>query len=319
MFKLIHISDLHFAAGPNKGGFIAAFASNATNERNGRHNQDLADLSAYFIAKNLGDYDCLLISGDIATRGTEADLQVARQYVLAPATQSGGYLSTHNRPTLSYGSRPTVLLPGNHDRFKGPLGEPGSDKFEHAFPNHWKVGLNGVQSVKVVAASGVEVSIISADFTLISKTSASVPGGHFSQGRCIAAILSYLKWVTNTIRKRYPERGIIWVSHFPPPVDSFDIGVYHELIDGDLLLTAARSCSVEYILCGHLHKQGISTYNGVTVIMAGTLCQWPSKNGNWIHALEFVGTGQNLKLSAMNNFLYNSDNVDFGLDVASSF
>ncbi|MCJ2068313.1 metallophosphoesterase [Methylobacterium sp. J-030] len=319
MLSFVHITDLHFSATPGVYSFIGA----ALSERyqagvgivqdffNGRHSPEIAEIAADFIQRRLGDHDCILLTGDLATRGTQSDLQTARDYVLSPSANGTTYQTSTGRPTLSVGNRPVVLLPGNHDRFEDSKCVPGGTMFDSVFGDKWTKGPQSVQVNAVCGLDGTTINVICADFTLPSAQHADPPAFFPGQGRCIEDVVRELSRVTLASRVKYPRRGIIWVSHFPPSFPNEPVGRLLELVDSHFLLDAARNCGIKYLICGHTHRQYYVDAADIILIVGGTACMLHSSNGNWINSLRFEVNNGEADIVEFSSFEFSQEDKDF--------
>ena len=263
----------------------------------------------------MSDHDCVLVTGDLATRGLTPDLRLAYDYILSPASVSNGYLGSDNRPTLSMAGRPIILAPGNHDRFKNFVGTPNSIEFENVFASHWSAGPRGVQANRLHGKSKLDLYIVSADFTLEDTSCASPPIPLYAagQGRCYPSVVAELIRVTTKIKTLHPDVGVIWVSHFPPSLNEFTVDGTLKLIDDSGLISAAKHCNIKYIISGHVHCPALIKGPHTTLIIGGTLCAVPSANGNWINSLAFNYSNGSLALQGVEMFRFNKTLKDFEL------
>jgi 3',5'-cyclic AMP phosphodiesterase CpdA len=264
VFRLLHISDLHFSFEPRRldalsrirSGFrerqvLRALFRVRLNALFSSHDLDLARAIAEFAFRHRETLHGIIITGDLATTGMREDLDVAFNFITSPAAV--GVTSTQRTPTLAASGLNVVLLPGNHDRYLSELGGPGGTDFDEVFEEFWELGER-VQSV-VFEEEGTRqnLGIVCADFSLRYHSDAQVPKtmGRLGQGRVYQSVLDDLVVETERLRSNSPSIGIIWAVHFPPnaPGGTRSLG----LIDGRNLVSSARDQGVRHILAGHIH------------------------------------------------------------------
>src|SRR5580704_7639784 len=133
-FRLLHASDLHLALKPYQYGLpdswwdVVRFRCSPSLVSS----QDPDLVKAFFVFASTMppddiDYDILVLSGDLATTGQWADLQVARAFIEGVA--AGGAPPTFDLPSLDGHPGTVKLIPGNHDRFGPPpsgVNHPGN-------------------------------------------------------------------------------------------------------------------------------------------------------------------------------------------------
>jgi hypothetical protein len=318
------MSDFHFSCIGTKEnyGLKARFNAKIINRKTGSqqgilakyagiHSSALAEAAAEFVHNKLGDHSFVLVSGDLASHGFQCDLKLAYEYVSSNPSSAGMYMTANTFPTLNTQKRPIIVMPGNHDRFKDIIGSPRSSQFERIFSPILKKPPSAVQNF-VIKGSGIEISLICADFTLEKKNNAAAPGilPHAGQGYAYAHIIQELKSQTLQIQKLHPSRFIIWVSHFPPMPSHIIKDPKLELIKYDELILAADSCNISYILSGHVHrpehhyfkagssKDGITVNNRIDVIAVGTACVEASLDGNHINSVSIKKSAGKYSLQA---------------------
>jgi hypothetical protein len=92
---------------------------------------DLAETAARIIYEQGGEFDFIVISGDLATTGHVEYLRAAREYTHGNAAR--GYLTASGKPTLVAEDKKKLVLPGNHDRFRTLLGSSADPHFDLVF------------------------------------------------------------------------------------------------------------------------------------------------------------------------------------------
>lgn len=148
-FSILHASDFHIAAQSDRGppalerwdageAPLAILREMRASEwlsiTPSSYSAFAARSFARFMRRNRQfEVDAFVISGDIATSAKKADLDVAHAFLFGAAD------STHKpRMKLESAEFPTIIIPGNHDRF-GFLHFPGVALFDDLFPN-WEGG-----------------------------------------------------------------------------------------------------------------------------------------------------------------------------------
>jgi hypothetical protein len=84
------------------------------------------------------------------------------------------WLTANGFPTLESSGAPTILLPGNHDRFHGPCLHAGGVVFDAIFAGDWN-GRRKTQTLIVLQLGKENPAVVAADFTL--KRNADVASG----------------------------------------------------------------------------------------------------------------------------------------------
>src|SRR5262245_61356838 len=105
--------------------------------------------------------------------------------------------------------------------------------------------------------------------------------GVYGQGRVYPEILETLRRRTRDLQHQYAGVNVIWLIHFAP----FECGWNLRLIDYNDVTTAASSCGVSAILCGHTHsarKDGSSEH---TIYCGGSAGCVDSENDARIHVV----------------------------------
>ncbi len=291
-FRLLHVSDFHFAVRPRMIEFPdtpAALQDLAVTR--GRlcpssHDPDLAEAAARFLYRHPNRFDVVLATGDLATTGHPDDLAVAYEYFFAPPVlawwgRSGG-------PTLQAGQAPVRVLPGNHDRYQGWYLGPGGCEFDRTFaPAGWQSGQRAQTLIVLEGERGEKLAIIAADFCLASYYDATGPWGYLGQGKVYPGVLQALREATCRQRQGHGAIGIAWAVHFPPAFADIDPDLM--LHDEQLLLDEAAGLGVEHIFCGHTHEARQYTRAGsalVQVHCAGSAAQYVTRCGNALHDTE---------------------------------
>lgn len=278
-FRVSHISDLHFSAivgrlnGLEDAGSLREQCDAVISELLwGRHRAPLypstfsADVALSLLrmlSKRMPSLDALIVTGDLSTTGSEADLKVAKDYFRGciPENWNPGV----ECPSLLMGEDIIIALPGNHDRYEGVALMPGGTLFERYFGLCWDFDIGcshdvhspvGSSRVKIctLEKDDIGLGIVMADLSLRDAHSAEGALGWIGQGAasCIAEMVE----ATNLIRGEAKDAGIgaavIWAIHFPPVFPGSDEKL--KLLNEDALIAAAEGLGVELILAGHTHK-----------------------------------------------------------------
>ena len=296
-FRLNQISDLHFSA--IVGRLNGLEAAHSLRERSdviiceliwGAHRAPLypstfsADVALSLLrdlSKKIPFLDALVVTGDLATTGADADLVVARDYFSGriPANWNPG----EECPSLLTGEDVIITLPGNHDRYEGVALLPGGARFEQHFGSFWDfeqkwsydpLSVLGNSQVKVctLEKDNVGLGIVLADLSLRDAHSAEGSWGWVGQGA--ASCIREMVLATESIREEAQDAGIgaavIWAVHFPPGFPGNDEQL--RLLNEDAFIAAAEASGIQLILAGHTH-QPLRYFAGatrsVTVICSG--------------------------------------------------
>lgn len=302
---IVHVSDLHMAADANRlpspfqekshrkkirqlcdmairrGQRIDGLQDNilscaSHSVRAARHFASFLDLKVRpALSPNL-----FIVSGDVSTTGTIEDLREARNYL--STSTSSGWTSPLRKPVLGIPRGSLLVIPGNHDRYRGRLLKPNNKEFDNVFSSQWSPVSScgrvvcGVHST----SSGEKLVIASADFSLMKCRDGWPPKwtGHVGTGRVYPAILKNLCAASKAACLENNTSALVWVIHFPPGFQ----GVPPELrlLDEEILLQAAEEVGVRIIFSGHTHQARRYTVGSVVVNCAGSLLE-SSADDNW--------------------------------------
>lgn len=299
-FRLIHISDLHlsvregwFNALSRKGNRLGWALRNLYKGKNifypSSFDSSLIQAVTSHLQKISDEIDALIISGDLATTGRDDDLNVAINSLNGQFPSSWGAFP-RQAGILSM-DFPTIIIPGNHDRYKVTTGLPGNYRFESIFGKYWDAG-QGISSSEfggnyvrsTVLRKGQETLIICcADFTLYGESDADVSAfSYLGQGVVHSDRLGELQSETQALigNSDYSDAAVIWVVHFPPYFKGLDPKLVLRL--DERLINAAKAEGVTCILAGHTHNQRCYSVDGVRIYCAGTVCsvdlEYPGRN-----------------------------------------
>src|ERR1700680_725783 len=182
-FRLLHVSDLHVG----EGGFYSELAENRIRQmKTGLRDRFFKPASlprlealAQFAYRERDRIEVLVISGELATRGTEKALLTALAFV--DGTPVNRWKGANAVPTLRGANRRIHLLPGNHDRFNEHAGA-GALVFDRIFHDYWAAG-QGCAHIEVQRESGESLILVFCDFTLACDDDASSFVAVWGQGR----------------------------------------------------------------------------------------------------------------------------------------
>ena len=256
--RLLHLSDLHLAGHP-RSKFVRRIPMKG---------YDLTVLRrvAAFAFRHKDVLDGIVISGDLAQSGLSRDLRLAADFVHLPPSHSPLEWLVDNGPaprwpTLQASATPIALVPGNHDRFRGPwLAGPGSEGFDEFFERDWEAGIGGVQKFVFPDEEHPYLTVLCADFSLAHTKDATVLTGHWGQGKVYSADdnprLQALVAETKEVQEK-TRSAVIWMVHFAPEFEQVEelpnLPENLWLIDAGDLLQEADDLGIHHILCGHTH------------------------------------------------------------------
>lgn len=127
--------------------------------------------AADFLGEFARQLDLLVVLGDLATTGLDADLAVAEQVFLDSRTKE--HLNAALEPRLGGLGIPLHVVPGNHDRYKDDVATPGCKNFDAVFHSVYQP-QNGVCSEQI-SRDGIDLALISADFCFAAGEELSYP------------------------------------------------------------------------------------------------------------------------------------------------
>jgi 3',5'-cyclic AMP phosphodiesterase CpdA len=328
-FRLLHLSDLHFAVQQKVIGFpdlkhLLHYPLGQPGLSPSSFDLDLAKAVARHAFLRGNQLDAILITGDLATVGAAADLTLAHNFVHAqglavplpgqPVWTWAPWLSATGFPTLESSGAPVVLFPGNHDRFHGWRMHAGGTLFDTIFAGDWD-GRRKAQTFIVLQLGQEKLAIIGADFTL--QHNRHVVGGgrwaYMGQGRVYPAVLHALLQETQAQRAQHDRLGVVWALHFPPEFVPLDPDL--RLVD-DHLLKAATQIGVTRLFCGHTHEPrqyALASNPAVQVYCAGTATQYcaPPPNANSFHPREIDVAGGVILDVRWTTLRWNPERKDF--------
>lgn len=284
-FRLGHLSDLHISelrdwlnptelvtSGKYVAKALAAFkALLGESAVHALHPSTFSCDIAYELLRALSGkryremFDCLVVTGDLATTGWHEDMAAACGFFSGQLSEA--WLPLGIAPNLLQELPcPIITLPGNHDRYDGFNHIPKSREFERHFGAGWDFDrdttfryVDATEKVQLTAIEKGErdiLLIVLADFSLSSYFNDSGLFGWIGQGKVEKALVSQLVLSTRRAVAEYREEGKnvtpIWAVHFPPNFPNIESDL--QLLDSDLLTAGAGYCGVELLLAGHTHS-----------------------------------------------------------------
>jgi hypothetical protein len=319
--RILHCSDLHLSDRPYRYGLPDVLDNwvqhglppLAAISRVSSQDPDIVRALAEFAVTNSSGYDVLLVSGDIATTGSDADLQRAASLFEAPAI-TAGFLTGQDAPTIQPLQNKLALIPGNHDRFgpatAGALGySPGSKNFERFFSPFWNAA-HGARELRAIGKNGTTLVLIGADFTLQSADLGHGMFGHLGQGRAYPNCLNALRQLTADARTRYPKAIVVWVIHFDP----LRIDGSCALLDAGDFVDAVEREGIPAVLCGHTHHKGTRHLALASVHVCGTSTQLYAPDGHYVSLLEVDAADPAQPSVRVAQFRFSDDHQTFILD-----
>ncbi len=289
--RLLHLSDLHLAAGTNRARY------KITNARTGLitiNSKNALEALAKFVHTKRTQLDAILISGDLGVTGDVSDLSCAIEFLQSPpgtGFHPFPWLTRKNKATINFFSpKEIIILPGNHDRFLNlHTAWPGTE-FYNIFRSYWEVGVGGIKSTFLPNRTKPTLAIICCDFTLNDTGDAEPTWGRWGQGKVRMEILDALEKKTKKIRGDHPSCAVLWAIHFAPfykeyfKDDEMDIIADAMVLqESKLLSERAQELEINRILCGHTHRVKEYSFSDdpkVTVYCAGTsTCSYENYKG----------------------------------------
>lgn len=286
-FQLLHLSDLHFGAWTRRSWVDAGFSGLLKGKNSlvypTSHSPVLAEAVAEVAFSLRGSLDAVLITGDLASTGSDEDLREAHAFVTSPPTSL--WLADANSPTLAASDAAMIVLPGNHDRFKGPEVRPpcwssGGRAFDRYF-SEWSTRRAVAYVLQGQASQTEHLGIVCGDFSLRRNSHATGRRARLGQGYAYRYVLNRMVKLTQEVRSRYERSAVIWAVHFPPLFPHNDSLL--ELLEGTRVLVEAAQRSIQYILCGHTHDAMVYKYPRfprTEVHCGGSACILESNTGN---------------------------------------
>jgi 3',5'-cyclic AMP phosphodiesterase CpdA len=285
-FLIAQISDLHFGLRHNRFNPIDAITTSLREKAAvalsevirqplkagstfypSTFEKDVAASLLWALHEDLPRLDGLVVTGDLATTGGDADLKVATDYFsgLVPADWDVGPAPL---PSLIKNERDIIVsLPGNHDRYEGTALLPGGGAFERHLGPCWDfdraksydlISVEGKSRVKActIVKDRAAIAIVMADFSLDTAGGGLGLFGYIGQGRVSRTVLGHLLETTEIVRAEARnaelDLGLVWALHFPPCYPGISNSL--RLLDDNELSNPAIESGVSVILAGHTHE-----------------------------------------------------------------
>lgn len=322
LFSYLHLTDLHFCVQaqrknapqlrkrpwkeiidtvPRQGkelGFSSLFLPAS-------FDTEAAKGVAQFCSNWSDSVDGIIITGDLATTGSTADIAVAAQFVTEPA---GGpeYLTADRFPTIASLQVPVHVFAGNHDRYMNNVARPFSNHFDFVFEDYMDRKTPFVGSW-VSEKDEKALAFVYADFCLRTRLEASFPQqlNAYGQGRVYEDVLDELRVETLSIRREYPGIHVVWMVHFAP----YECGLYLRLHEHQRYLDAAEALGVVATICGHTHELLSRELKTQTIYCGGSACCVDNVGGYMVHVLDFE-VDEDCFVSRI-TYIWDEDNAEF--------
>jgi predicted phosphodiesterase len=229
---------------------------------------------ARFIEANESSIDLLVLTGDLATTGQSTDLEEAKRWLTVDSTWLSRLRMDKQMPPVRKGVN-TLLMPGNHDRYKDGVGSAGGLLFDQLFRDYWPKLPSMTNRVSWEAiGSGESLIVVAADFSLRSNHDIGVKEyKRFSRllgrGYCHQDVLLELVNTTEQLKKKYQSAAIVWALHFP--IGNVDDDAL-ALVDWVAARDAALKLGIRVVLAGHLHQHKNLEHGDVKVLVSGSCC-----------------------------------------------
>lgn len=302
--RLVHISDLHCAFDANRlpspfqqqalqakvGGLLDiavrrgertdGFSDNVLHcaSHSTRAARHFASFLKLRLQPNFKPH-IFVVSGDLSTSGEFRDLKCARDYLTSPC--HAGWTTRLGAPSLDIQGG-LVVLPGNHDRYRGKLLRSNGKEFDEAFKDLWNP-LSSCGRVSTCAhrtTGGMTVVVGCADFSLLRCRDGWPPAwvGHVGTGRAYSHVVKNLVEASRAACFEYETQALIWVVHFPPGFQGVSPSL--KLHQEGELIAAAQESGVALLLAGHTHDARRYRLGGVVVNCAKSLLE-ASEHDDW--------------------------------------
>lgn len=289
-FRFVHFSDIHFARLPKRidaqefdldelrrimGQQINAVIQLLSDH----HSPDKLTLLSNFLFANASSFHAMVITGDLADSGLPADLAGARALVYEGGGGEPIKLGSLTRGWVDeHGVKPIVLLPGNHDRFRGARRKPGGTDFDSAFGGLWDPLLDHPRISKPYYLNdrngdGTGLVFVSVDLCLQAADEDAGLLGHLGQGRMLPEIAAYLPAVLEGIATKGATEGrrycVVLCLHFDPSCTNPFLQIVQCSELDQLIASAGKKRQLSLILCGHTHSGKRELIGNVPLLVSG--------------------------------------------------
>jgi len=279
LFRVAHISDLHFASENSRKGYLSrpglrkkieGFFEALVEGNSPLKPMSFNPAAAVRLTEELEELHsrekihCVLATGDLATTGAPADIAVARRFFEGRVLVNSDQNRVEKVPSLVDSKCPIFCIPGNHDRYEGLRCRPKSKAFEEkvAFGNFWdkpycpkgKGNAHSRVRINLLKAPGhaVEESLLlyRIDLSLIGQAQPGFPH-YLGHGVVSSEILKQIDTMTKSAKKKWGvQTPMIWAVHFSPGSCCPSLA----LQGAEQLLKKAADLHVQYIFAGHTHQ-----------------------------------------------------------------
>jgi Icc-related predicted phosphoesterase len=299
LFRLIHISDLHIGAVPNRLGAMDRMEKGEQPNLFASHDLHASRLVALKIRDLLSTrlsqrhpIDLLLISGDVATSADPEDLDQARDYIDNVLKLGHIESATLASSRTAHNALNIFAMPGNHDRMTS-LGKFGMQTYEEKFEDYWPDEDGYTRSFsarvikKTISGTASHLAIIGGDLSYGVEQNRGLTSGaaNLGKGQFVQRFHGpALRDLTEMLRREYENCCVIWAVHFPPSGlvrDHYRLDYWNEL------MKLARDIEIPLILSGHIHEnKTFSECAPPHVWVSGSACQYKERHGHWINLIE---------------------------------
>lgn len=344
-FKLIQVSDLHFGHTANWINPVEHLGGQAKSKATHRalskflkdcfcnsatsvlypstFNADVAQALLKDLDEKSEHVDSVIVTGDLATTGDDADLSLAHDYftgkIPAEWNPIPGCPSILQKLSL-------ITLPGNHDRYDGVALLPMSTKFEKFFGTNWDFGKEIANSSKQYGDKVRLASLVKENTALViclgdlCLTGAHDGNGNFGwigQGKAhvnvVQAMVDASTAARNAAESENLKTAVIWAVHFPPFFPQLNSNL--ALLQEQTLVDAAHSNNISLIMTGHTHEpmqytaQTSDRQGYVNIYCCGSTTGM-SKSGNYSYKYYEIDISDQLSVAAK-DFIWSSNDEQF--------
>lgn len=295
-FRFLHVSDLHLCIEPRRTNLLSLFSTNRQRIfdvagslsarsvfRPTSYEPDSLDALSQFVLKRARSYHGILLSGDLATSGSYQDLRTAGEYLKNTPNKKW---SASGSPVFPKGTKPMLLIPGNHDHYSDDFARPSKIEFrlqfgpEIAWLNKYDTGYRLFNNGSAV------IAVVSSDMTFNSVNEPeNLPhrfGGGFANENGLSEMVRLTRSFFKNPQFENTSCGVVWMLHFAPhQCEPKSL----EMTNWELVLDAAASAGVKNIVCGHTHESNFRVERGINIFCAGSATSVACQNS--VHEIVF--------------------------------